>query len=687
MLTMDKRMDRRQGMILDFSQNKMNMIFEITEDNRVILVDFSTNACETVKQKDFRWCPIVEVHLTGENQNDHHGAKHTGTWGSVNLIYDTHKCYENEFGNKLEFFLSSDKLNVIVHYQFYRKISAVRTWSTVTNICDEPIGLEYVSSFSYTGLENNSPLIYMPHNTWCREVDWKTYTMSELGFERTYPFSLKRVTVSNTGTWSSKEYLPMGAISDMHNTLLWQIENNGSWQWEISDIADMLYVKISGPTEQENMWYKELRPGETFESVKACVAVADSFDNALAQMTKYRRIIFKNNMSNSRLPVIFNDYMNCLGGEPTTEKLLPIIDKAAEAGAEYFCIDAGWYADGTWWDMVGEWEPCNWRFPGGIKEVFDYIREKGMIPGIWLEIEVMGIMCPLLNRFEEECFFVRHGKKIVDHSRYQLDFTNKKVRDFATSVIDRVVKEYGVGYIKMDYNIEPGAGTENGSDSFGDGLLQHNRAYLDWIDEVKEKYSELILENCASGGMRMDYAMLSKCHLQSVSDHTDYKYTAVIASNAATAVLPEQAAVWAYPIAGGDKNEACFNMINAMLTRIHLSGDILNLSPKQFSDVKQGVECYKEFRSRIPEFIPFYPLGLNGYHNDFACVGYKSDDAIYLAVWRLNTETEHVHIPLNRVTTANVIYPTDSECEIHIIETGLEVFLPDQYSAVIMRLI
>lgn len=675
-------------MIMDFSQNEMNMVFEITEDNRVVFVDFSTTRHETEKNKnlDFRWCPIVEVHLTGENQNDHHGAKHTGTWGSVNLTYDTHKYYKNEFGNKLEFYLCSDKLKATVHYQFYKDISAVRAWTTVTNICNEPIGLEYISSFSYTGLENNEPFIYIPHNTWCREVDWKKYTMSELGFGRTYPFSLKRVTASNSGAWSSKEYLPMGAISDTHNTLMWQIENNGSWQWEISDIADMLYLKISGPTEQENMWYKELRPGETFESVKACVALADSFDSALEQMTKYRRIIFKNNAPNSQLPVIFNDYMNCLMGDPTTEKLLPIIDKAADAGAEYFCVDAGWYADGTWWDMVGEWEPCNWRFPGGIKEVFDYIRKKGMIPGIWLEIEVMGIMCPILDRFEDECFFVRHGKKIVDHSRFQLNFRNKKVRDFASSVIDRVVSEYGVGYIKMDYNIEPGVGTENGSDSFGDGLLQHNRAYLKWIDEVKEKYPELILENCASGGMRMDYAMLSKCHLQSVSDHTDYKCTAIIASNAATAVLPEQAAIWSYPIARGDENEASFNMINSMLLRMHLSGDIMNLSPKQFSDVKQGVECYKKIRSKISEFIPIYPLGLNGYHKDFACVGYRANDETYLAVWRLDTEVNHIQVSLESVTTANIIYPMDSKCKIDVMENGLDVLLPDKYSAVILQL-
>ena len=57
---------------------------------------------------------------------------------------------------------------------------------------------------------------------------------------------------------------------------------------------------------------------------------------------------------------------------------------------------------------------------------------------------------------------------------------NPAVEAHATEVIDRLVTEYGVGYIKMDYNIEPGIGTELNTDSFGDGLLGHNQAaYLE----------------------------------------------------------------------------------------------------------------------------------------------------------------------------------------------------------------
>lgn len=93
---------------------------------------------------------------------------------------------------------------------------------------------------------------------------------------------------------------------------------------------------------------------ETFLTVPVSVGTAaGGFDEAMGELTKYRRAIRRVNDDNENLKVIFNDYMNCLFGDPTTEKEIPLIDKAAEAGCEYFCIDAGWYSAGYWWDGVG----------------------------------------------------------------------------------------------------------------------------------------------------------------------------------------------------------------------------------------------------------------------------------------------------------------------------------------------
>ncbi len=330
--------------------------------------------------------------------------------------------------------------------------------------------------------------------------------------------------------------------------------------------------------------------------------------------------------------------MNCLFGDPTTQKELPLIAAAADCGCEYYVIDAGWYAPGEWWDSVGEWQECRERFPGGIKEVTDYIRSKGMIPGVWLELEVMGINCEKAKKAPDDWFFVRHGKRVFDRSRYQLDFRNPAVIEHVNEVIDRVVNEYGIGYIKMDYNIEPGIGTEIAAESVGQGLLEHERAYLAWLDDVFRRYPDLVIENCSSGGLRMDYALLSRYSLQSTSDQEDYRNYAAIAANAGAGVTPEQAAVWSYPMRQGNKEEVIYNMVNAMLGRIHQSGHLAELSAQRMELVKEGIACYKTIRGDIKRAVPFLPLDVTDNEDLWACGGLQTEDKAYLCVWKRQME-------------------------------------------------
>lgn len=55
----------------------------------------------------------------------------------------------------------------------------------------------------------------------------------------------------------------------------------------------------------------------------------------------------------------------------------------------------------------------------------------------------------------------------------------------------------------------------------GQGMLEHERAYLKWLEGVWMRYPDLIIENCSSGGLRMDYAMLSRYSIQSTSDQDE----------------------------------------------------------------------------------------------------------------------------------------------------------------------
>ncbi|WP_411151152.1 glycoside hydrolase family 36 protein [Streptomyces sp. A30] len=261
------------------------------------------------------------------------------------------------------------------------------------------------------------------------------------------------------------------------------------------------------------------------------------------------------------------------------------MDAAAAAGSEVFCVDAGWYdseppgavgAGGVpgWWDAVGEWEESATRFPGGLREVLDRVRAVGMVPGLWLEPEVIGVRSPVASALPDEAFFRRDGVRVVEWGRYQLDLAHPAARAHLDTVVDRLVRDYGVGYLKLDYNIDVGAGTEgDGTNSSpGDGLLRHNRAYLDWLDGVLDRYPGPVLESCAAGGSRTGHAILSRLPIHSVTDQQDFRLLPAIAAAAPTAVTPEQGAIWAYPLPEHTEADLGTVMASALLGRIHLSG-------------------------------------------------------------------------------------------------------------------
>ncbi|MBV9624258.1 MAG: alpha-galactosidase, partial [Acidobacteria bacterium] len=409
-------------------------------------------------------------------------------------------------------------------YEAYDGLPVVRRHSRVRNAGSLPVGIEFLSSAMLHGLADpqnydRQLCIHVAFNSWMSEGQWHRLRPSEMGLVENERTSWSQAGAGSIGSWSTERYLPMAMVENtkLGLTWFWQIEHNGSWYWEISNVsardnyADDIYAYLGGPDDLHSAAWKNLKPGERYETVPVAIGcVRGGFDEAVDALTRYRRTAcLRNHKDNSRCSVVFNDYMNCLWGDPTEAKESPIIAAAAEAGCEYFVIDAGWYAEANedWSLTIGAWQPSRTRWPHGLKFVLDQIRQTGMIPGLWLEPEVAGAKSVLAQK-ADNWFLVRHGKRVFKNSRLLLDFRNPEVRLYLDQVIARLVNDYGVGYIKMDYNVDSLQGSETDADSFGQGLLEHNRAHLAWLDGILNRYPDLVIENCGSGGGRMDYAML-----------------------------------------------------------------------------------------------------------------------------------------------------------------------------------
>jgi alpha-galactosidase len=549
-------------------------------------------------------------------------------------------------------------------YRVLEGRGALRSWARLTNGGTEPVTIESVTSFLGTGLEGpagdlNEVDLLWAENDWLAESRWQRRGLRDalpdldVGAHGSDPRG--RLGLTSVGSWSSGTFLPMGAAVNRRtgHTWVWQIEHNGAWHWQVGEHTGReatsehhgpgpasAYLALLGPTDAEHQWRLTLGPGEQFETVPVGIALStDGLEGAVGRLTHYRRAIRRPHQDHRRLPVIFNDYMNTLMGDPTTERLVPLITAAARVGAECFCIDAGWYAetDEQWWDAVGMWEPSTTRFPNGITEVLDLIRAQGMVPGLWLEPEVVGVRSPLAGQLAPGAFFARNGERVVEHGRYHLDLSHPAARRHLDRVVDLLVGDLGVGYLKMDYNINVGPGTASGGASPGAGLLAHNRAYLDWVDAVLDRHPGLTLENCGSGGMRTDYALLSHFQLQSTSDQQDLTRYPAIAAAVPMAVTPEQAAVWAYPQPEWSDDEIAFTLCSALLGRVHLSGHIDRMSPAQQQLVADAISAYKRVRPDLSAAVPFWPLGLPRWTDPWVALGMRSPAATYVVVWHRGT--------------------------------------------------
>ncbi|MET8991754.1 alpha-galactosidase [Nonomuraea wenchangensis] len=554
-------------------------------------------------------------------------------------------------------------------------VPAVQASVRVTNQGEEPALLLAVTSFAagFLGLPAADLDVLYGDSDWLGENRWTSRPLADhvpdLGLTGHGQHGKSVFTLTSTGTWSSGRHVPMGGLSERRTgrTWLWQIEHNGAWRWEAGDRMDGAYVALSGPTDPDHQWSELLAPGESFVTVPVSVAVSDGgVEGAAAALTAHRRALLRPHPDRPALPVVFNDYMNTLMGDPTTDKLLPLIDAAAAAGAEVFCVDAGWYDDGgDWWDSVGEWLPSQTRFPRGLEEVLARIAGHGMTAGLWLEPEVIGVRSPMAGKLPAEAFLQRGGVRLAEHGRHHLDLRHPAAVAHLDQVVDRLVEELGVGYFKLDYNVNPGAGTDVAATSVGAGLLAHNRAHLAWLEGVLDRHPYLVLENCGSGAMRMDYAMLSRLQLQSTSDQQDFLRYPPIAVAAPLSVLPEQAANWAYPQPGMTDEEIAFTMCTGIMGRLYLSGNLHRMTPEQLALVRDGVRLHQSLRPDLLRATPCWPLGLPGWDDPWLALGLRTEHGTHLGIWRRPGagETTVLRLPhlAGRDLRARAAYPATQE--------------------------
>jgi alpha-galactosidase len=195
------------------------------------------------------------------------------------------------------------------------------------------------------------------------------------------------------------------------------------------------------------------------------------------------------------------------------------VDICSDIGINICTLDAGWFGSSSdrsnWYKVRGDWHTINQdRFPSGIKDLADHTHSKGLKFGIWCEIEALGEEAALSSIHPE--FIAKRNEKNLGY----VCFGNPEARKWAYSVLRSLITEYKADWIKLDFNLDPGAGcnrTDHGHGS-GDGLYEHYLGYYKILDEVRADHPDVVLENCSSGGLRVDLGMMKHTHVTFISD-------------------------------------------------------------------------------------------------------------------------------------------------------------------------
>lgn len=638
----------------------------------------------------------------------------TTNWTNSGFSYFWHKepvsiCEKNN--STVKSFVNEDiGVKVEVKEEYFDGINVIKQENTVLKTDETKCVLNSISSAFFGGIpfeELDDIIVHYTDFAWQTEGQWKKETLSECGI---HPggnhgvFCAKKI--FGIGTFSTEKHYPLVILENIKTkkSYFFELEASTNWYIEIGIKGKCVYIEGSCAFENNDGWFLDMKKGDTYTATAAVIGMIDGgFNEAVNELLKYKRTVSMRNFD-EKIPVVFNTYMNSLWCNLTKDKLIPLIDAAKNAGADIFCMDAGWY------DFLGDWNIKEESF-GDMKlqGIVDYINKKGMKAGIWLESEGCDNTAQAYTKYSA-AICKRHGIT-VGGSRVNMDFRCKEFKSFMVTVVGKLY-DMGIRYIKNDYNFTTGFGID-GEKCPSYELRETSNAFCEFIEEINHKYSDLIIENCGSGGMRCDGNMLKHFFIQSTSDLEQYHYYPSVMIGMNACIPPEKAGIWSYPYPlffsqqnksedevfdnlyiSERKNgeETVFNMVTSMFGCMYLSGRPDKCDEYNFSLIKEGVSAYKSFCDKIknsyPIFTVYPPNTTNSYNTSFGLFN-KEEKTIILGVWNYKAKRDY-SVDLSKHIDGNakirLLYPSDSKTQYELKNQKLNLIFDKDIDAAVFEI-
>ena len=316
------------------------------------------------------------------------------------------------------------------------------------------------------------------------------------------------------GRSANNEYAPFFNISQSGQGIVAAIGWSGQWNCEIARDSETLRLR-SKIEDTEFRMYK----GERFRTSSFVIMEYDG-DFSDGQ-NKWRRLV-KSHFSLIGSGARPKEAPFCAGiwGGMSTASALSRIDtiKKNRLPFEYIWMDAGWYGgdevgaspdeyEGDWYRHTGDWR-VNAAHPDKLCEVADAIRDAGMKFLLWFEPERVLSDVPLMSEHPE--YLIK--SPYAGDMNNLLDLGNDDAWQYCFDTISAYIERLGLSCYRQDFNFEP-LGFWRSKDTperRGITEIKHiNGLYRLW-DSLLERFPHLIIDNCASGGRRIDIETLRR---------------------------------------------------------------------------------------------------------------------------------------------------------------------------------
>lgn len=202
-----------------------------------------------------------------------------------------------------------------------------------------------------------------------------------------------------------------------------------------------------------------------------------------------------------------------------------------ELTPDVFWLDAGWHTGAgdfrhgkSWANTTGNWTVDRERFPEGLKPVSDAVHETGAKFMVWFEPERVVKGTQWATEHKEWMLDTEWPEGSEQSTWYLFDLGNDAACDWLCKYYGDLIEENGIDYYRQDFNMLPAGYWRDADEPGRSGIkeIRHIENLYKFWDYLLDRFPSLLIDNCASGGKRLDWESIGRSAPLWRSDYYHY---------------------------------------------------------------------------------------------------------------------------------------------------------------------